>query len=351
MTFFLNQRILIRGIKEHFADGLGAAADYRANFEPMFAWEDNLLCSLHFQTDSGGLWIELTDKDGLRHQFAHLHFRQIAIGTKLKKGEVFAISGNSGTPYWDITEKYAPHAHHQILKSDESRIDPEEFWDNKNMISKKIQLNNPIDDGLLTAAKDFFALNGIEIIFTLSKTENPFAIINMDSISTEEYSEKKQPASGSCGSVAPYQIGFRMIADVDKIYAAKVLSHEILHALWYEAGLQDIHLAEQRLRKAGDPNWEMGQLNNQNAINYLLNALKNPPSAGTSPVITMNYVIIGKEQYLIGKSGFAYHIYNVATLTILIDILRGAGVNLGEPEILSTLMFDSGKEIIIVEKE
>ncbi|MEK7180271.1 MAG: hypothetical protein AAB706_02245 [Patescibacteria group bacterium] len=58
--------------------------------------------------------------------------------------------------------------------------------------------------------------------------------------------------------------------------------------------------------------------------------------------------ILGKEQYLIGKNG-ATHIINQAAL----KFLEEAGiVEIGAPKnILETAATDSGKEIIILDKE
>jgi len=118
--FPLTQRILIRGCEAHIKAGLGCAADYVADYVPLYAPFDGV--AIAWSGVQGGNWLNLTRPNGDVIQFAHLS--KYHAGGEVKMGELLAITGNSGT----ITT--GPHKHIQIKDKDGNRIDPETYdWE------------------------------------------------------------------------------------------------------------------------------------------------------------------------------------------------------------------------------
>lgn len=122
---------MIRGAKAHVASGLGKGADYRANFEPLYAPFDCVIARTYYG-DQGGKWLWLNDPEGVSLQFAHLQEYYAQQGESVKRGQMIALTGNTGK----ITT--GPHLHIQILKN-KTRLDPEKYDWNKydNMESEE----------------------------------------------------------------------------------------------------------------------------------------------------------------------------------------------------------------------
>ena len=116
MIFPLEQRLLIRGVVEHIAAGLKAAADYEAVYVPVYAPVSGE--ASYFKEDTGGDWLRLKGEDGLTYEFAHLKEYHVMPG-HVEAGMMVALSGNSGT----ITT--GPHLHIQIKDKKGKRLDPE----------------------------------------------------------------------------------------------------------------------------------------------------------------------------------------------------------------------------------
>ncbi len=273
--------------------------------------------------------------------FRFLHLSEILERGQVREGEIIGLTGNTGM-------SSAPHCHLDISRNAvdiynfSNFIDPENWVKiNQTMQKIKIQESINIDVGLKYKVIDFFLKNGFEIEFG-TYTEY-FAYLVQGSLNTNPYARK---ANGGCDETAtPYKITFA--ADPDDIeYSAMILEHEILHGMFRTNGLKNIHDIERELQKSGVVNWQMGQMNNQNAIDYL-NKNKSDNSRDKNNMLKIKD--LGKEQYLIGADGKAYHIYNAATL----QALEVAGiVEVGVPKNnLETANADSGKEIIILDKE
>ncbi len=116
MMFPLATKTLIRGCKEHIAAGLGCAADYVADHIPLHAPDDGTVQN-YFES-GGGNWLRLVSTDGYTYEFAHLSSYLVATDEKVIKGQLLAITGNTGT----ITT--GPHLHLQVFKNG-VRVDPE----------------------------------------------------------------------------------------------------------------------------------------------------------------------------------------------------------------------------------
>jgi hypothetical protein len=130
--FPLQQRKLIRGASAHIAAGLGAAADYQANYVDLFLPFDGRIERFGGPSFEGGYWLRLIRPNGDKLEFAHLSKYLVANGT-YKAGTLVAHTGNSGT----ITS--GPHLHVQIFNSAGKRLDPEKYdWQSK--ITTKVSL-------------------------------------------------------------------------------------------------------------------------------------------------------------------------------------------------------------------
>lgn len=120
--FPLKQKIVTRGCGAHQASGLGCATDYRASYVPLYMPFDGRV-TRRFSEESGGNWIEVTDRNGNKIQFAHLSQYKVNVGT-YRQGTVIAVTGNTGR----ITS--GPHLHIQIIAPNGVRRDPATYnWD------------------------------------------------------------------------------------------------------------------------------------------------------------------------------------------------------------------------------
>lgn len=72
----------------------------------------------HCNTMSGfGRCVIINDKNGFRHVYGHLSAYKVNNGQKVKKGQVIALSGSSGTVNGRLQDKvYAPHLHYGIWR-------------------------------------------------------------------------------------------------------------------------------------------------------------------------------------------------------------------------------------------
>jgi len=118
MRFPLNEKKLIRGFQAHIDDKLGGAADYIADYVPLYAPFDGEVVA--FEESQGGLWLRITRADGFMIDFAHLSSR--LKNGKYKEGEMIGTTGNTGT------RTSGPHLHCQVFNPQRKRIDPENFF-------------------------------------------------------------------------------------------------------------------------------------------------------------------------------------------------------------------------------
>lgn len=134
MLFPLTRRKLIRGFQAHLDDGLGGACDYEAKNDILYAPYGGYIYK--FQTTEGGLWIGIRRENGEKIEFAHLS-EYLINKSFCKEGEVLAMTGNTGTRTTN------PHLHLQVFNEIGERIDPEEFFHEKNIPVVAVNANIP----------------------------------------------------------------------------------------------------------------------------------------------------------------------------------------------------------------
>ena len=119
--FPLKKRFLIRGFQAHIQAGLGGAADYVADYDPIYAPFDGKLET--YAGVQGGNWLRLIRDNGDKLEFAHLSHYYITNGFCIS-GQPIAVTGNTGS----ITT--GPHLHLQIFNKAGIRLDPEKYFMN-----------------------------------------------------------------------------------------------------------------------------------------------------------------------------------------------------------------------------
>jgi murein DD-endopeptidase MepM/ murein hydrolase activator NlpD len=105
---------------------------------------------------AGPYYVELSDKNGLRHRLLHLKQPSVQVGQKLKKGDVVGLSGSAGT---------GPHLHWETYNGNRSsRIDPLQTLGQTTNVadaSKEPSLEEPKSTGIPKAeSKEGTATSG-----------------------------------------------------------------------------------------------------------------------------------------------------------------------------------------------
>ena len=126
MIFPLLQRKIIRGVKEHVAQGLHPAVDYEAHYEPLRMPCEGVIST--FQEPEGGNWLQITRDNGDVLQFAHLSEYKIKNG-RAPLDTIIAVTGASGnlTANGFSTTQF-PHLHIQIKDGQGNWLDPESYF-------------------------------------------------------------------------------------------------------------------------------------------------------------------------------------------------------------------------------
>jgi len=73
-----------------------------------------------YNDEKGGLIVEGTDSEGATHKFMHLNQALVNVGDQVNAGEMFALSGNTGT----LTT--GPHVHYEINQNGQN-VDPRAY--------------------------------------------------------------------------------------------------------------------------------------------------------------------------------------------------------------------------------
>ena len=103
-----HKSILHNGIDLHAPIGTAIKAPYGGIVESVYS------------NDAGGLQLILKHTNGFRTGYAHLSKVNYAIGTKIRKGQIIALTGNSG----QVT---APHLHFTLTNPSGEKVDPQKF--------------------------------------------------------------------------------------------------------------------------------------------------------------------------------------------------------------------------------
>ncbi|MEK7180273.1 MAG: M23 family metallopeptidase [Patescibacteria group bacterium] len=262
------------------------------------------------ETAVSGKFIHLKCDDLI---FRFLHLSEIIKTGKVSEGELIGLTGNTGSStgshlHWDISRNVVD------IFNFSNFIDPENWaetnksthFDPQTMQKIKIQESINVDVGIKYKVIDFFLKNGYEIEF--GTFADYFAFLVQGMLNTNPYARK---ANGGCYEAeTPYKITFA--ADPDDIeYSAMILEHEILHGLFKSNGLRNIHDIEWELKRLGVVDWDMGQLHNQNAIDYL-----NKNKITSDNKETMKYITNDKNNQfiLVPEIKVAYTIANPTDL-------------------------------------
>lgn len=89
--------------------------DVVVNCEDLYAPADGVIT--RFWNDQGGLQVRILHANGYTTGYAHLLYAKFCTGTTIKKGEFFAITGNSG-------HSTGPHLHFTLTNPKGVKIDP-----------------------------------------------------------------------------------------------------------------------------------------------------------------------------------------------------------------------------------
>lgn len=87
---------------------------------PVFATADGVVKSLSEKNSSHGKAITIDHGNGYQTSYSHLLDTRVKKGTKVKRGDIIAISGNSGL-------SFAPHLHYEVIFNG-MRVDPVHYF-------------------------------------------------------------------------------------------------------------------------------------------------------------------------------------------------------------------------------
>ena len=87
---------------------------------PVFATADGKIKSLSEKNSSHGKAITIDHGNGYQTSYSHLLDIRVKKGQKVKRGDIIALSGNSGL-------SFAPHLHYEVIYND-TRVDPIHYF-------------------------------------------------------------------------------------------------------------------------------------------------------------------------------------------------------------------------------
>ena len=82
----------------------------------IFATADGFISKILTSGATNGLSVTIDHKNGYKTIYAYLKSAHVKVGQEVNRGDVIALSGNTGL-------SYAPHLHYQIIKNDQN-VDP-----------------------------------------------------------------------------------------------------------------------------------------------------------------------------------------------------------------------------------
>ncbi|RQH10411.1 M23 family metallopeptidase [Bradyrhizobium sp. RP6] len=76
--------------------------------------------------------IAIRDADGVSHELLHTHRQYVSIGDRVVAGQMVGTMGNMG-----VREKYVEsgdhHLHYQLIDAAGRRLNPQEYWDQREL--------------------------------------------------------------------------------------------------------------------------------------------------------------------------------------------------------------------------
>lgn len=87
---------------------------------PIFATADGTIEALSDQNTSHGKAITINHGNGYKTSYGHLSKIRVKKGDKVKRGDIIALSGNSGL-------SFAPHLHYEVIFNN-TRVDPVHYF-------------------------------------------------------------------------------------------------------------------------------------------------------------------------------------------------------------------------------
>lgn len=94
-----------------------------ASGTPVHAMEDGVVIAARWD-DGGGYYVKIEHADKKVSAYLHLTTFIVRVGQRVRKGEVIAYSGNTGT-------STAPHLHVEVRSPDGKKLDPLDYWSGK----------------------------------------------------------------------------------------------------------------------------------------------------------------------------------------------------------------------------
>ena len=76
--------------------------------------------------------IAIRDADGVSHELLHTHRQYVSIGDRVVAGQMVGAMGNMGVRE-DYVEKGDHHLHYQLIDAAGRRLDPQAFWDQREL--------------------------------------------------------------------------------------------------------------------------------------------------------------------------------------------------------------------------
>jgi murein DD-endopeptidase MepM/ murein hydrolase activator NlpD len=86
----------------------------------VFATADGTIKSLSEKNTSHGKAVTIDHGNGYETSYSHLLDIRVKKGQKVKRGDIIALSGNSGL-------SFAPHLHYEVIFND-TRVDPVHYF-------------------------------------------------------------------------------------------------------------------------------------------------------------------------------------------------------------------------------
>lgn len=87
---------------------------------PVFATADGVIKSLSEKNTSHGKAVTINHENGYETSYSHLLDIRVKKGQRVKRGDIIALSGNSGL-------SFAPHLHYEVIYND-TRVDPVHYF-------------------------------------------------------------------------------------------------------------------------------------------------------------------------------------------------------------------------------